>query len=363
MNPGRAAPGVLVTGGLGYIGSHTVVALLEAGYKVVVVDDLSNSTIDVLERIEALCGASPAMYCGDVRDRAFLSSVLGREPLACAVHFAGLKAVGESVRLPLEYYDVNVNGTMTLVRAMEGAGVRRVVFSSSATVYGDPLYSPIPESHPLSPANPYGRSKRAAEEVLADLCASDPRWGAMSLRYFNPAGAHPSGVFGERPQGIPNNLLPYVAQVAQGELHALRVFGDDYPTPDGTGVRDYVHVVDLAMAHVAAVARVLDVSGNAAVNLGSGRGYSVLEVVRAYERANATRVPYEIAPRRAGDVARYLADCTLAGQMLGWQATRDLDAMCRDAARFEAQRRAARERRPVVQPVARALRHAGAADG
>ncbi len=335
MTPPRAAPCVLVTGGLGYIGSHTVVALAGHGYRVVVVDDLSNSSIDVLAPVEALCGTSVATYCGDVRDREFLATVLGRNPVACAVHFAGLKAVGDSVRMPLEYYDVNVNGTLTLARALEAAGVRRVVFSSSATVYGDPAVAPTPETHPLAPANPYGRSKRDAEELLADLCASDPRWGAISLRYFNPAGAHPSGTIGERPQGVPNNLVPYIAQVANGERPALRVFGDDYPTPDGTGVRDYVHVMDLASAHVAAVARMLSRPGNEVINLGSGRGYSVLEVIRAYEHANDVRVPYEIVPRRSGDVPRYLADATLAGQLLDWRATRGIDEMCRDAARFQ----------------------------
>lgn len=335
MKPGRDAPGVLVTGGLGYIGSHTVVALAEAGYRVVVVDDLSNSSIDVLAPLEALCGRSVPTYCGDVRDREFLALVLARNPVACAVHFAGLKAVGDSVRMPFDYYDVNINGTLTLARALASAGVRRMVFSSSATVYGDPAVAPTPETHPLAPANPYGRTKRDAEELLADLCASDPEWGAISLRYFNPAGAHPSGTIGERPQGVPNNLLPFIAQVASGERPVLCVFGDDYPTPDGTGVRDYVHVADLADAHVSAVARVLSQPGNEVINLGSGRGYSVLDVVRAYERANEVRIQFEIVSRRPGDVARYLANPARAEQLLDWRATRGIDDMCRDAARFQ----------------------------
>ena len=357
MKPARGAPAVLVTGGLGYIGSHTVVALAGAGYRVVVVDVFSNSSIDVLAPMEALCGTSVATYCGDVRDRGFLATVLGRNPVTCAVHFAGRKAVGESVRMPLEYHDVNVQGTLTLARALEASGVRRLVFSSSATVYGEPTVAPTPETHPLAPTNPYGRSKRAAEELLADLCVADARWGAISLRYFNPAGAHPSGTIGERPQGVPDNLMPYIAQVADGERDALRVFGDDYPTPDGTGVRDYIHVVDLADAHVRAVSRVLARPGCEAINLGSGRGHSVLEVVRAYERANDVRIRYEIAPRRPGDVPRYLADATLAGELLDWRATRGIDDMCRDAARFQRMQvpRAPRPQRVEAAPARRML--------
>lgn len=331
----REAPGVLVTGGLGYVGSHTVVALAAAGWRVVVVDDLSNSCIETHARIERLCGAVVPTHVGDVRDEAFLATVLAQHRVESAVHFAGLKAVGESVRRPLDYYDVNVNGTLVLARALGAVGVRRMVFSSSATVYGDAAITPTPEDHPLAPTNPYGRSKRDAEELLADLCVSDPRWGAISLRYFNPAGAHASGLIGERPLGVPDNLMPYIDRVASGKLAALRVFGDDYPTADGTGVRDYVHVVDLADAHVSALARALSRPGSEAINLGSGRGHSVLEVVCAYERANAVRIPHAIAPRRPGDVAMYLADARRAERLLGWRARRGIDEICRDAARFQ----------------------------
>lgn len=339
-------PAILVTGGLGYIGSHTVVALSEAGYRVVIVDNLSNSSIEVLDRIEQLCTSSPATYCGDVRDLSLLGTVLERNPVQCAIHFAGLKAVGESVQVPLEYYDVNVNGTLILLRALEASGVRRVVFSSSATVYGDPAVVPVGEDQPTAPASPYGRSKRAAEDILADACGSDPRWGVACLRYFNPAGAHPSGTIGERPNGTPNNLMPYISQVAAGTRASLRVFGSDYPTPDGTGVRDYVHVMDLADAHVRAVQRVLRSPGFEVLNIGTGRGYSVLEVVQAYERAHGGRIPYELAPRRAGDIASCFADVSLAEARLGWRAQRTLDDMCRDAAHFEAAR-AERERAHV----------------
>ena len=339
-------PAILVTGGLGYIGSHTVVALSEAGYRVVIVDNLSNSSIEVLDRIEQLCTSSPATYCGDVRDLALLNTVLERNPVQCAIHFAGLKAVGESVQVPLEYYDVNVNGTLILLRALEVAGVRRVVFSSSATVYGDPAMVPVAEDQPTAPASPYGRTKRAAEDVLADACGSDPRWGVACLRYFNPAGAHPSGTIGERPNGTPNNLMPYVSQVAAGTRACVRVFGSDYPTPDGTGVRDYVHVMDLADAHVRAVERVLQSPGFEVLNIGTGRGYSVLEVLAAYERAHGAPIRHELAPRRAGDVASCYADVARAEARLGWRAQRTLDDMCRDAANFESTR-AERERAHV----------------
>ncbi|HST45189.1 MAG TPA: UDP-glucose 4-epimerase GalE [Luteimonas sp.] len=329
-------PAILVTGGLGYIGSHTVVSLSEAGYRVVIVDNLSNSSIEVLDRIEQLCRSSPATYCGDVRDLALLGTVLERNPVQCAIHFAGLKAVGESVAVPLEYYDVNVNGTLILLRALEAAGVRRVVFSSSATVYGDPATVPVDEDQPTAPASPYGRSKRAAEDILADACGSDPRWAVACLRYFNPAGAHPSGTIGERPNGIPNNLMPYISQVASGARASVRVFGSDYPTPDGTGVRDYVHVMDLAEAHVRAVEHVLRHPGFEVLNIGTGQGYSVLDVLQAYQRAHGRPVPHEFAPRRPGDVASCFADVSRAEARLGWRASRSLDDMCRDAANFEA---------------------------
>ena len=324
---------VLVTGGAGYIGSHTVVELLSAGHQVTVVDNLSNSKLSVLDRIADIVGARPDFVHADIRDRATLIPALAG--CDAVIHFAGLKAVGQSVAQPLRYYDNNVAGSVTLLEAMEEAGVRTLVFSSSATVYGDPHSVPISEDFPLSATNPYGRSKLMIEDMLRDLVRAKDAWRVALLRYFNPVGAHASGILGEDPNGIPNNLMPYVAQVAAGTLPCLSVFGDDYPTPDGTGVRDYIHVVDLAQGHLAALAALERQPGMMAVNLGTGRGYSVLEMVRAFERASGRPVPYRIAPRRPGDVAACYADPSLAEQLLGWRAERDIDAMCVDGWRWQ----------------------------
>lgn len=350
---------VLVTGGLGYLGSHTAVALAEAGFRVVIVDNLSNSSIEVLERIESVCAVSPATYCGDVRDLALLQTVLRRNPVQCALHFAGLGAVAESARIPVDYYDVNVNGTMTLVRALEEVGVRRMVFSSSAAVYGDRGADPLHEDGGTAPISAFGRSKRAAEDLLADACGADARWAIATLRCFNPAGAHPGGNIGERRPGVPHHLLPYLAQVAEGERPALRVFGNDYATADGTGVRDYVHVADVADAHVRAVQRLLsDRGGYAVVNIGSGTAHSVLDVVHAYERAHGVRVPCELAPRRPGDIASCVADTRRAEALLGWRAQRTLEDICRDVARFEALQR----QRHQAAPLPRQMRERRAAE-
>jgi UDP-glucose 4-epimerase len=328
---------VLVTGGAGYIGSHTCVELLGAGMDVVVVDNLSNSKEAALDRVRTIAGRDLSFIQADLRDRAALDAVLSASPIDAVIHFAGLKAVGESVQKPLEYYDNNIAGTISLCEAMRDAGVKNIVFSSSATVYGDPASVPIREDFPLSATNPYGRSKLFIEEILRDLNVADPAWNVVLLRYFNPVGAHPSGRIGEDPNGIPNNLMPFVAQVAVGKLPRLQVFGDDYPTPDGTGVRDYIHVVDLARGHVAALKRLQDDPGAVVYNLGTGRGYSVLEMVAAFERASARSVPYHIVARRAGDIATCYADPTLAREALGWQAEYDIDAMVHDAWRWQSE--------------------------
>lgn len=330
-----APPLMLVTGGLGYIGSHTVVELAQAGFRSLILDNLSNSSFDVLDRLGALCRFPPLFQRGDVRDTPVLKRMLLEHPVSCAVHFAGLKAVGESVEQPLDYYSVNVAGTVSLMMALEAAASPRLVFSSSATVYGHPHLTPIPESHPVAPENPYGRSKLMAEQVMQDACRANSAWSVMCLRYFNPAGAHPSGRLGERPSGTPNNLMPYISQVGSGERAMLDVFGTDYPTSDGTGVRDYVHVVDLAQAHVRAITRISLEPGFQVCNLGTGRGYSVLEVVKAYEKANDVRIPFRARARREGDVAISVADPSLAAAKLGWRSVHSLDDMCRDAARFE----------------------------
>lgn len=323
---------ILVTGGAGYIGSHTCVALLEAGHEVVVVDNLSNGSTEALRRVAEITGRALAgFHVVDVRDRVALSAVFARYPIQVVVHFAALKAVGESVREPLRYYDNNVAGTVALAEVMQAAGVHRLVFSSSATVYGDPASVPIAENFPTSATNPYGWSKLMTEQVLRDLVAASPDWRVVLLRYFNPVGAHPSGAIGEDPLGVPNNLMPYVSQVAVGKLERLRVFGGDYATPDGSGVRDYIHVVDLAAGHVQAVERIDALDRCACVNLGTGRGYSVLEVIAAFEQASGRRIPYEIVERRAGDVAQCWADPSLAEAVLGWRARHDLATMCRDA--------------------------------
>ena len=324
---------VLVTGGAGYIGSHTVVELLAAGFDVTIVDNLSNSKQSVLNRIEAIAGRRPNFIEGDVRDRNALMPALAG--CGAVIHFAGLKAVGESVAKPIEYYDNNVSGSVTLFEAMRDSGVKTLVFSSSATVYGDPASVPIREDFPLSATNPYGRSKLMIEEVLRDVAKADDQWRIALLRYFNPIGAHASGTLGEDPNGIPNNLMPFVSLVAVGKLQRLSVFGNDYPTPDGTGVRDYIHVVDLALGHLAALGALASQPGLLTVNLGTGRGYSVLEMVHAFEKASDRPVPYAIAPRRPGDIAQCYADPALAQQLLGWKAERGIEAMCVDTWRWQ----------------------------
>lgn len=326
---------VLVTGGAGYIGSHTCVELLEAGYDVVVVDNLSNSSPEALRRVEEITGRSVSFTEADIRDRAALATIFDAHPVDSVIHFAGLKAVGESVEKPLAYYDNNVGGTVALLETMAEKGVKQIVFSSSATVYGDPASLPIREDFPLSATNPYGRSKLMIEEILRDLYRSDPEWDIGILRYFNPVGAHPSGRIGEDPAGIPNNLMPYIAQVAVGKLPELSVFGGDYPTPDGTGVRDYIHVVDLARGHLSALARLQGHPGCVTYNLGTGTGYSVLDMVKAFERASGRRVPYRVVARRSGDIAACYADPALARKELGWQAQHGLEAMCEDTWRWQ----------------------------
>jgi UDP-glucose 4-epimerase len=328
---------ILVTGGSGYIGSHTCVALAAAGRDILIVDNLCNSKPEVIDRLERLCGKRPAFIRGDLRDAALLDKLFAEQRIEAVIHFAGLKAVGESVAQPLAYYDNNVRGTLELLAAMGRARVKTLVFSSSATVYGDPASVPIREDFPRSATNPYGRSKLMIEDILADLHRAEPDWRIALLRYFNPVGAHASGLIGEDPQGVPNNLLPYVAQVAAGKREYLSVWGNDYPTPDGTGVRDYIHVCDLAEGHLAALDYLARAGGLLTVNLGTGRGHSVLEMVAAFERASGRPVPYRIAPRRPGDIAQCWADPALAQKLLGWSAKRDLDAMCADAWRWQRQ--------------------------
>ncbi len=326
---------ILITGGAGYIGSHTCVELLAAGYDLVVIDNFSNSKPDVLRRVEQISGRTLTFEEVDIRDRNALRDVFRHHAIDAVIHFAGLKAVGESVAQPLRYYDNNISGSIALFEVMAESGVKTLVFSSSATVYGDPHSVPIREDFPLSATNPYGRSKLMLEEILRDLSRSDETWHIALLRYFNPVGAHESGTIGEDPNGIPNNLMPYITQVAVGKLQQLSVFGDDYPTPDGTGVRDYIHVVDLARGHLAALRAIDAKSGVTTVNLGTGQGYSVLDVVRAFEKASGRPVPYRIVDRRPGDVAQCYADPALADQLLGWRAEKDLDAMCRDSWRWQ----------------------------
>lgn len=326
---------IFVTGGAGYIGSHTCVELLNAGHQVSVFDNFSNSQPEALARVEHITGKKPVLFQGDIRDKAVLFEALRQSQATAVIHFAGLKAVGESVAQPLTYYDNNVVGTVRLLEVMDACGLKTLVFSSSATVYGDPQYLPLTEDHPLSAANPYGQTKLVIEDMLRDLYRSDTRWHINILRYFNPVGAHASGLIGEDPRGIPNNLLPYVAQVAVGRREFLNVWGDDYATSDGTGVRDYIHVVDLALGHLKALERLQQGPQCQAINLGTGVGYSVLEMVRAFERASGRAVPYQVAPRRVGDVAACYADPAQALALLGWQAQRGLDTMCEDTWRWQ----------------------------
>lgn len=333
------APGTaLLTGGLGYIASHTAVVLAEAGWKVVLLDNLANASVAVLDRLRALTQQTLPFYEHDVRDQAALERVLTTHGVTAVVHFAGLKAVGESVAEPLRYFQHNVGGALSLLAAMEAVGVRQLVFSSSATVYGAPERLPLDEHHRRQATNPYGRSKLHIEEILEDLAASDPRWHLTALRYFNPVGAHESALLGEDPQGTPNNLMPYIARVAAGVLPTLQVFGSDYDTPDGTGVRDYIHVMDLAEGHLAAL-RHPGAEGFRALNLGTGRGFSVLEMIRAYERASNRPVPFARAPRRPGDVAACYADPSRAKEALGWEARRGLVEMCASSWAFESRQR------------------------
>lgn len=328
--------GILVTGGAGYIGSHTTLALLKAGYKVVVLDNLCNSSVESLRRVEQMVGYTPTFIQGDVRNGAFLQRIFAEHSIDAVLHFAGLKAVGESVSHPLRYYDNNVHGSQVLLQVMAESSVFKFVFSSSATVYGEPAQMPISEACPVGlPTNPYGRSKLMVEDMLRDLVIADPRWSIAILRYFNPVGAHESGLIGEDPNGIPNNLLPYIAQVAIGKLPELAVFGNDYPTSDGTGVRDYIHVVDLAEGHLLALEALKARTGAHVWNLGTGQGYSVLEMVRAFELASGKSVPYRLAPRRPGDIATCYADPARAERELGWKARRGLDEMMRDAWRWQ----------------------------
>lgn len=338
-NPQVSRPEILVTGGAGFIGSHVCVELIHAGYLPVVVDNLCNSKFESLKRVAAITGLAPVFYQTDINDNAELRRVFNKHSIKAVMHFAGLKAVGESNQIPMRYYRNNVAGTLTLTEVMEEHGVWKLIFSSSATVYGDPVRVPIDESFATSTTNPYGRSKLIVEQMLQDIAAAPAsRWNISLLRYFNPVGAHESGLIGEDPAGIPNNLLPYVAQVAIGKLPQLKIFGNDYDTPDGTGVRDYIHVVDLARGHLAALRGLEKMqAGCRAYNLGTGCGYSVLEMVAAFEKASGCKVPYEIAPRRAGDIASCYADATLAKTELGWQAEFDLARMMTDAWRWQKQ--------------------------
>jgi UDP-glucose 4-epimerase len=327
---------ILLTGGTGYIGSHTAVALAASGHDIVCFDNLSNSQADVVERVESISGRAIPLVVGDIRDRDSLRRAMTDHGVDAVIHFAGLKAVGESVADPMRYYDNNVRGTLTLIEAMSDSGIKTLVFSSSATVYGQPQYLPLDEDHPTSATNPYGRTKLMIEEMLADIAAADPAWRIAILRYFNPVGAHDSGLIGEDPNDTPNNLMPYISRVAGGRLTELSVFGNDYDTPDGTGVRDYVHIADLAAGHVAALDGLGRLDRALSIwNLGTGQGYSVLDMVAAFERVNGVEIPTRIAPRRAGDVASCFASPERARTELGWEAHRALDDMCASAWNFE----------------------------
>lgn len=327
---------ILVTGGAGYIGSHTCVELLNAGYDVVVVDNLYNASAKALDRVREITGKDLTFYEADILDAPKMDEIFKKEQVDCVIHFAGLKAVGESVVKPLEYYKNNINGTLVLCETMRKNGCKNIIFSSSATVYGNPAFIPITEECPKgTPTNPYGWTKWMIEQILTDLHTADPEWNVILLRYFNPIGAHKTGLMGEDPKGIPNNLLPYVAQVAIGKLKCLGVFGDDYDTPDGTGVRDYIHVVDLAAGHVKAINKIKENPGVKIYNLGTGKGYSVLDVVKAFSKACGHDVPYEIKPRRAGDISTCYSDASLAKKELGWEAKYDIDEMCEDSWRWQ----------------------------
>jgi UDP-glucose 4-epimerase len=337
FTPEIPMPRILLTGATGYIASHTWLALLAAGFEVVGIDNFSNSSPLVLNRLATLSGQTPVFVQGDVGDAAALSAVFTQHKIDAVVHFAAFKAVGESTEKPLAYYRNNLGGLINVAQVMQDHGVKRLVFSSSATVYGQPERLPITEDAPLAATNPYGTTKLMGEELLRELQRCDASWKVACLRYFNPVGAHPSGQIGEDPRGTPNNLMPYVAQVAVGKRAQLQVFGDDYNTPDGTGVRDYIHVMDLAQGHVAALHHLFDRDESLTVNLGTGRGYSVLEVIKAFERASGKAVPYQIMPRRAGDIAACYADPHHAQTLLGWQASRGLDDMCADAWAWQSQ--------------------------
>jgi len=328
---------VLVTGGAGYIGSHTLILLIEAGYEVVVFDNFSNSNPESIRRVEKIVNKSIPIIKGDIRDKGALQKIFDSYDIDSVIHFAGLKAVGESVEQPLRYYDNNVVGTIRLCEVMRDNGCKSIIFSSSATVYGDPHTTPIKEDFPTSATNPYGRSKLFIEEILKDLYISDNEWKIVLLRYFNPVGAHSSGLIGEDPNGIPNNLMPFITQTAIGKREYLSVFGNDYDTHDGTGVRDYIHVMDLADGHVKALQKIDSFDKVMTINLGTGQGYSVLDMVKAFGKASNKEIPYKIAPRRAGDIAKCYADASYAKEVLGWSATKNLDDMCRDSWRWQSQ--------------------------
>ena len=326
---------ILVTGGTGFIGSHAVISLIQSGFDVVILDNLCNSSVNILPRLQQITGNSVPFYEGDIRDRGILRKIFAEHKISSVIHFAGLKAVGESVVEPMKYYDNNVSGSLVLVEEMARAGVFNIVFGSSATVYGDP--GKVPYTEDMQPGNttsPYGTSKSMVERMLTDIQKADPRWSVILLRYFNPVGAHESGLIGEQPNGIPNNLLPYICQVASGKLEQLSVFGDDYPTPDGTGMRDYIHVMDLAEGHVAAMKAKGSVSGVHLLNLGSGQASSVLDIIRAFEAASGLTIPYQIKPRRDGDLACFYADPSYTKQQIGWETKRDLAQMMEDSWRW-----------------------------
>jgi UDP-glucose 4-epimerase len=326
---------ILVTGGAGYIGSHTCVALHEAGYKFVIFDNFSNSSKQSIKRVEKIIKSDIIAEEGDIRDKEALQRVFGKYKIDCVMHFAGLKAVGESVEEPLRYYDNNVNGTLSLCKVMQDNNCKKIIFSSSATVYGDPHTTPIREDFPLKATNPYGRSKLFIEEILRDVFKSDNDWRVVLLRYFNPVGAHSSGLIGEDPSGIPNNLMPFISQTAVGKREYLRIFGDDYDTHDGTGVRDYIHVVDLAEGHVKALEKISDIADVLCVNLGTGKGYSVLDMVKSFELASGKKINYKIVQRRAGDIAKCFTDPSYAKDVLGWSAKKGIKEMCEDSWRWQ----------------------------